>query len=178
MTANSEIKELTGLPVNDFYKRSGPSQLTDRYNGADVGPLLRQLADDPNVVEYGWRQYTPYFNDGDVCEFGVHELWVRTTLDDEDKDTYELEVSSWHPTLGTERYIQGDVIPSKYGYGHSYGPGRWEHKENPFPETTKLAERVAEVIGGAEVTLLEWFGDHAEITITKDGIQVDEYDHG
>lgn len=25
----------------------------------------------PDLNRFGWVQYTPYFNDGDVCEFGV-----------------------------------------------------------------------------------------------------------
>lgn len=30
-----------------------------------------------NLAEIRWTQYTPYFNDGDVCEFGVRELVFR-----------------------------------------------------------------------------------------------------
>ncbi len=26
----------------------------------------------PSVKSFGWIQYTPYFNDGDECNFGVH----------------------------------------------------------------------------------------------------------
>lgn len=40
-----------------------------------------------------WRQYTPYFNDGETCEFSVHEpvaiMWpVVEAEDDEDCDEY------------------------------------------------------------------------------------------
>jgi hypothetical protein len=30
----------------------------------------------PGAVQIIWEQYTPYFNDGDSCEFGVHEAVV------------------------------------------------------------------------------------------------------
>lgn len=31
----------------------------------------------PEVKALRWRQYTPYFNDGDECRFGIHEPEVR-----------------------------------------------------------------------------------------------------
>lgn len=30
------------------------------------------FAEEPKLESFGWRQYTPYFNDGDVCTFGVY----------------------------------------------------------------------------------------------------------
>jgi hypothetical protein len=30
-----------------------------------------------------WTQYTPYFNDGEACEFSVHDLFIRLKNDDD-----------------------------------------------------------------------------------------------
>lgn len=30
------------------------------------------FADNSDLVSFSWRQYTPYFNDGDECVFGSH----------------------------------------------------------------------------------------------------------
>lgn len=178
MTNPSATVQLdTGMPVNDFYKRSGPSQMTDEHPSTYVGKLIRELAADPNVVEFGWEQYTPYFNDGDVCEFSVRDLWLRTTEDDADVDRFNLEVSSYHPTLGTQKYIPGERVPVRYGVGYTHAPGRFENKDGMFPETYNRADKLATVLQNNEVTLLNWFGDHAQITVTAFGIQVDEYDH-
>lgn len=39
----------------------------------------------PEVETVSWTQYTPYFNDGDTCEFGVHEINVNG------EDSWSLE---------------------------------------------------------------------------------------
>jgi hypothetical protein len=34
--------------------------------------LLPILSQSKRIDSIGWRQYTPFFNDGDECVFGVH----------------------------------------------------------------------------------------------------------
>lgn len=44
----------------------------------------------PNVHSFRWNQYTPYFNDGDVCYFNRYQTEVRfNTKVDEDYDEEE-----------------------------------------------------------------------------------------
>ena len=51
-----------------------------------------------------WTQYTPYFNDGDPCTFGVNDLFFRATgIPDPNADTewadayyYESELNASH----------------------------------------------------------------------------------
>jgi hypothetical protein len=38
----------------------------------DLQPLMQAVLDDPTIEWFGWRQYTPYFNDGEPCVFSVH----------------------------------------------------------------------------------------------------------
>lgn len=41
----------------------------------------------PECLAVRWRQYTPYFSDGDPCRFSVHDYYVRLpTTDEEDGD--------------------------------------------------------------------------------------------
>lgn len=47
----------------------------------------------PEVVAVRWTQYTPYFNDGDPCKFGVNEPYVKIgdvegEFEDEDEWKY------------------------------------------------------------------------------------------
>lgn len=37
------------------------------------------FATNPEVSAIYWQQYTPYFNDGDICEFGVYEFDIDAT---------------------------------------------------------------------------------------------------
>ena len=35
--------------------------------------MFKELFDKSEKIEsFSWTQYTPFFNDGDTCEFGVH----------------------------------------------------------------------------------------------------------
>lgn len=44
----------------------------------------------PEIVSIYWRQYTPYFNDGDSCVFGVNDISiVQAKHAGNDKDDYE-----------------------------------------------------------------------------------------
>lgn len=38
-----------------------------------IDSLHKGVAACPNVVKVQWAQYTPHFNDGDTCRFGVQE---------------------------------------------------------------------------------------------------------
>jgi hypothetical protein len=78
MTEQTRLSFL-GVPVtgepNDA-RRHTPQKTVE-----DLAPIMQRVLDDPYFVAFGWTQYTPYFNDGDVCEFGVHTFWVKTRDD-------------------------------------------------------------------------------------------------
>ncbi|WP_078978479.1 hypothetical protein [Embleya scabrispora] len=134
----------------------------------ELQPLLQAVLDDPTIIEFGWRQYTPYFADGDVCEFGVHGLWFRTDIDDEDASTWDLEVFG-HPSLGEEPGTW-DETARDYVVGPYEGPdkARYERCRN-------LASAITD--SAFEHVLLAAFGDHAQVTVRKDGIEVETYEH-
>ena len=87
----------------------------------------------PEVDKIQWTQYTPYFNDGDACTFGVNK--PDFILDD------------------------GNVVSSWYGDGKKY-------------VTDSLR-----ALFGFELLMESVFGDHVEVTVTRQGIEIDEYDH-
>lgn len=131
----------------------------------ELTPIVQAVLDDPHVVEFGWRQYTPYFNDGDPCVFGAHGTWLRTDADDPDADSEDLDIEFGHPILNDHHYegnerVQGELEP-------------WR------AELKRKADALGSAIdGGAfDDVLLEAFGDHAEVTVKRDGITVDQYSH-
>lgn len=134
----------------------------------ELQPILQAVLDDPTVTEFGWRQYTPYFNDGEPCTFSVHGAWVRT-IADEDAEEYELEIDSRHPTLG-ERPFRENPETGKWEAGPYEGPDKARYDRCH-------ALRSAVEGGAFEHVLLKAFGDHAEIVVRRDGIQVDFYEH-
>ncbi|MFD4608294.1 hypothetical protein ACFWOT_09280 [Streptomyces sp. NPDC058440] len=164
-------RNFLGMPVSgDVFKEP---ERVDQKPVEDLAPLLQALLDDPTITEFGWTQYTPWFMDGDVCEFSVNELWVRTTaeVDTEFREYdpgYELSYS-YHPSLGRERmeYNPRTFTYEDLGY------------EGPDEGRYKRVKALNDAIGSGdyEAALLNAFGDHAIVTVRKGGIQVDSYEH-
>jgi hypothetical protein len=140
----------------------------------ELAPLMQALLDDQTITEFGWTQYTPYFNDGDVCEFGVGEIWVRTTAevdsDDEEFDDYHL--SLWnHPSLGRMNYEYRGEWPNREYVETDYkGPD-----EKRYRNVKALNDALTS--GSFETALLDAFGDHALVTVKKYGFEVEFYSH-
>lgn len=101
----------------------------------------------PELESFSWRQYTPYFNDGEPCRFGVHNDYptvVLTTATEEEKEI----ASSW-----------GEVV------------GQSENAE----EIEKAVIEFLKAID--EEAYEEMFDDHVEVKVTRKGVEVEEYDH-
>lgn len=45
----------------------------------------------PEVAAIRWRQYTPYFNDGEACYFSVCEPEIKLTTSDETIDLWDAQ---------------------------------------------------------------------------------------
>lgn len=137
-----------GIPVHGDITR-GETRVEQKPI-EELQPILQAVLDDPTIVEFGWRQYTPYFNDGEPCTFSVHGTWVRTTAD-EDADEDELEM--WgHRSLGK---VSGsfDEETRKWVKGSYEGPDEARY--------LRCKELEGAVEGGAfENVLLDAFGDH------------------
>lgn len=139
----------------------------------------------PEVAAIRWRQYTPYFNDGDTCEFSVHDLEFYS-----EKDYEALKEGELDDTYEFNSYRK----PSDYVYRAAAEPDNKyrDHYQKEIDKYDALVkekgERFAAVADGIEQfnnlfneidddVMLSLFGDHVQITVTKDGIDVDEYDH-
>lgn len=142
-----------GIPVEGDIHRSNR---VDQRPVEEFGPILRAVLNDERIEAVRWEQYTPYFNDGDVCEFRIHELSVKPAGESVPRDDYE----------------DGFIDHWSLGY----------ESERGMPHLAPLKEATAElnraVAGGAFYdALLDAFGDHAEITVTGAGITVEFYEH-
>lgn len=88
----------------------------------EIGKLFTQF---PLLESISWTQYTPYFNDGDVCNFR-----------------------------------------SCHGYAET------------VPETGDFDDAVADTLSLFDDEDMEWaFGDHVRVTVTRNGVTTDTYDH-
>ena len=157
-----------GIPVDGTITRPDPT--VEQRPLSDLEPLIRAVLADETIVEFGWTQYTPYFNDGDTCVFGIHNPWFRTPAD----PVVDIQVT-WQLRL------DDPVHPSLGGRMHSRVDGRWEYGEYAGPDLERYdrARVLSDALdsGAFDQVLLETFGEHAHITVRRDGITVDSYFH-
>ncbi len=109
----------------------------------------------PQVEKVQWMQCTPYFNDGDPCVFGVHD--VRVKLKDAPKDIGDYED----------------------GYIGSYDL-KYYHEKGQITPPEGLSEALSSIdskFSSMEKVLEVAFGDHMRITVTPTELTTEEYEH-
>jgi len=81
-----------------------------------VAALFKHFfATNPDVTGIGWTQYTPHFNDGDPCEFNVHEFsyTTKTGVDFAEVDSIyageDDDGAGWKGTYGSQRGRDGEI---------------------------------------------------------------------
>jgi hypothetical protein len=166
-----QAKSFLGVPVHGDIqhgtKRANQRPITE------LQPLFQAVLDDPLITSFGWHQYTPYFNDGEPCVFGVRAPWFRTAHDTDPDSDYDLEVNGYstHPTLGGVERESTGTYPNRLVTSETY---KGEH-EATFRTCLAMSEAIAG--GEFETVLLEAFGDHARVVVSRDGIDVEFYEH-
>ena len=138
----------------------------------------------PFITAFQWNQYTPYFNDGEECLFSVHDVNV-TNLPVE-----ELEhLSAWGEYEGElDMYDQYNVVTkndSDYFItsdptGSSYNT-RKPNVPSKFLNICDLSE-LKRFLNDLQSDALEdvmktTFGDHVSVIVTRDDIEINDYDH-
>ena len=86
-TTDLTLTELGDTPEGVIEAMTGIREAVRQQFLAQVGPLIKKImTDTPGLRHFAWHQYTPYFNDGEVCEPGVyaddHYLMING-MDDE-----------------------------------------------------------------------------------------------
>jgi len=148
-----------GRPVRgEITEGSGPR--ADQWPDEKFVEYLDAVLDIPGVEGVRWRQYTPYFNDGEPCIFGLHGIGVKVTGGEGDSGDYDDGyVDEWSMKDYSGGY--GDKATIKPLYAQVFEPLR--ALEEAFPHFEDFLERS--------------FGDHAIVTATKEGFDVEFYDH-
>lgn len=96
-------------------------QLKDEFKPHFMAELKNFFNNNPGLVGISWPQYTPYFNDGDPCEFGVHESELKYSDMEEYENYYDLEDETRRKTCQqVTAFIQGfhdDLLEDLFGEG-------------------------------------------------------------
>jgi hypothetical protein len=115
----------------------------------------------PDIKTIVWVQYTPYFNDGDPCEFRVND---PTFSNCEDSDM----ISPWGEL--EEDNEDGSL------WAHQ---GTWSVRNSDQKYLEPSVSEFCQVIcsNAMEDVMLAMFGDHCRVTCTREGFTIDEYEH-
>lgn len=123
--------------------------------------FLKEFFDsNPEITVIKWSQYTPYFNDGDSCIFGVND----PVFSNSDPDN----VSCW----GNWGELEEERDREFVFQGTWSIPTHLEHKKDVFAEFTRII-----CSSEMEDVLYRMFGDHVCVTCTREGISAEEYEH-
>lgn len=162
----TKIEELTGRPIEGeirFTTEETPKQ-DDPMNFIK---LLDELLALDGVIEYKWNQYTPYWMDGEPCEFSVLtdynaglKIEFGTEYGGEAGDGY-YESFSRYSLSEDDKLIDG-----KFN-GVEIAP--YENKVNSIVRALHS--------GRHDVWLKSTFGDHASVFARKDGFRIEYYEH-
>jgi hypothetical protein len=94
---------------------------------AQIKPALQEALKDlqnavPDVEAVRWQQYTPYFNDGDTCEFSVHDPEVKFKGDADFTSSWDLDSDKLSKTqlevignFGEELRDAEDALKAAFG---------------------------------------------------------------
>ncbi len=117
--------------------------------------LQKFMEDHPAIEQIGWYQYTPYFNDGDTCVFGVGEFLFKPVCTKEEAEA-----------LGDDDYGFGEGWICMYSVKDYLSVADEKDLKDLFKDLSANEDMLKVV-----------FGDHVKVFISKDGAEIEEYDH-
>jgi len=106
----------------------------------------------PELKSFSWEQYTPYFDDGDTCTFGVHDVSQINGVDEYGEDD---EGTTWDT-----------LVSSGWGKDEDKGP-LYPAYEEAQEYLNKLGDEACEAL----------FGDHVRVVVYPDKIETEEVSH-
>lgn len=180
------------MDLEEYFKIK--EEMRQRLKAEGISIVTRELEKFfdavPQCIALRWRQYTPFFNDGDPCVFSVNgpefefqgdEAWVKEMMKDVDMEE-------------RERYRE---YPNFFFYTSDYSPLEKQYQklvaydsrqrqnwlDAGVPGEVFLAcANVTKLLHGAEEVLQNTLGDHLRVCVfrDKDGsikVETEEYDH-
>lgn len=159
------IEELKSLRAK---REELAKQITQQSKTLFKQASLTLFEEYPNIIRYGWTQYTPYFNDGDTCEFGSNHY-----------DPYIVFTSS--EDYDPKDFTHWDFEFGDYDYFDYTGGYNNKKKKELTPEKEaeyKAGNAVKDFLKNFDDTdMLSMFGDHQIVDVSKEGVTVEEYEH-
>ena len=140
----------------------------------------------PKLKSFGWSQFTPYFNDGDTCEFSAHTdyLFLNGCIED-DMEELGFDICPYvYKTIETEDdIVTNNKLADVMGYSWHKNKKIGEEGLAPNPiycaETEVVVDEIKKTLKQIpDEFFKDLFGDHVKVTIHIDGtVDVEGYEH-
>lgn len=143
-------KFLTNLYTVEETKKQLHKDLRDHFYEL---VQLEVFSKHPLLQSFSWTQYTPYYNDGDLCNFGAGINYLDVVFGEEKFN--DLNSFAFNP-IGLE----------------------WHKKEQNVVGLKEAYQDVAILLAKfSNDTYLHVFGDHTRVTVTNKEVLISDYSH-
>ncbi|MGW4240884.1 hypothetical protein [Nocardia sp. NPDC004722] len=177
----SHTNTLAGRPITGDVHHYTNKERVDQRPIEELLDAFDAMLAFAEVEAIRWHQYTPYFNDGDACEFGFGDVlvkWVGQDNGGDYGDGFFSTSGDFPPGYWDTHYRpwvrrEHDLLPGCFE-DMVYGPAGTQRND------IKLAHKnLSRLIHSCafEDQMRESFGDPGEITATRDGFHVEFYEH-
>lgn len=143
---------------------------------------MKDLIENPAVQAIVWSQYTPYFNDGDTCKFGINEVYFVIDGFEEDNLLLPYEYEEEAEIVDTSQMLdwyklqaEKENKSNKEYYVNRYA--ELKRQAELYPDLSDNCKKMENIINSNEELMEDIFGDHCSVYITKDRIIVEAYEH-
>lgn len=166
MTDKKSVSEL----VDEFHKLR--EELSKRLQGEFKNLISEVFEANPEVYGIVWNQYTPYFNDGEPCEFTVSDFEPVMSLKE---FTARQEDKGEPDEFYADKYQEYLECGSAYNFEDENCGMDWMRYSSTEKESFKEAiEQISKI---PDDVFRDMFGDHVTVLATRDKITTEEYSH-
>lgn len=122
-----------------------------------LAQLFEQI---PLIKSFSWTQYTPYWNDGDTCEFSANTDYPNISTFDKDKNS------------------QDETEEDEYDEDYGNEISSWGLRDMPDGDLKTQYQSVLDFLNTFDSDDYETlFGDHAHVCCSREGSNIEDYDH-
>lgn len=172
----SDENTILGRPITGDVEK-GYRRVPIEQWGAErlIADIDAVFAADPSIAAINWRQYTPFFNDGDPCEFScnlnddavvaigkVPAHWYYDEAEDDDGEPVETRSTGYY--AGQELKYNAETR-------------KWDYISVEINESDVPMQTLINNWNHYEAVCREHFGEHSEVIATRDGFNVEFYEH-
>ena len=153
-------------------------QKAEKTASKDIMEILKKMmVDNPLIAGVMWQQYTPSFNDGEPCTFSTHGPFIK----------FDEKISGAGDKTADDEDEDGDDVAKGYmDASYDLDEDFYNKKADifNFKEIKALKVAVKDVckvyshLEGMDRNLQEMFGDSVQVFVTKDGVEIEDYDCG